>query len=90
MAEKYATLGTWTRRLSAVEVSLLCVALNRYTKSGVEATTQSLPFFTRIAARDALIAAEPHLVERGQFIVRRLLQQIVSMEETSGENARCN
>lgn len=87
---KYATLGNWTRRLSAVEVSLLCVALNRYANAGVEASTQTLPFFTRIAARDALMAAEPHLVERGQFIVRRLLQQIVSMEEASGENARHN
>ena len=87
---RYSTLGNWTRRLSAVEVSLLCVALNRYTESGVEASTKTLPFFTRIAARDALIAAEPHLVERGQFIVGRLLQQIVSMEEASGENARNN
>ena len=86
----YATLGYWAKRLTAVEVSLLCVALNRYTDAGVEATRQTLPFFTRIAARDALIAAEPHLVERGQFIVRNLLHQIVSMEEASGENARNN
>lgn len=87
---KYATLGNWTRRLSQIEVSLLCVALNRYTKSGVEATRETLPFFTRIAARDALMAAEPHLVERGQFIVRNMLNQLVNMEETSGENARTN
>ena len=86
----YATLGYWAKRLTAVEVSLLCVALNRYTDAGVEATRQTLPFFTRTAARDALIAAEPHLVERGQVIVQRLLQQLVSMEETSGENARHN
>lgn len=87
---KYATLGYWAKRLTAVELSLLCVALNRYANSGVEATRETLPFFTRIAARDALMAAEPHLVERGQFIVRNMLNQLVNMEEASGENARHN
>lgn len=87
---KYATLGYWAKRLTAVELSLLCVALNRYANAGVEATRETLPFFTRIAARDALMAAEPHLVERGQFIVRNMLNQLVNMEEASGENARHN
>jgi len=84
------TLGNWTRRLSAVEVAVLCVALNRYANAGVEAGTRTLPFFTRQAAREALTAAMPHLVERGQRICQSMLTQIVNMEESNGENARNN
>jgi hypothetical protein len=84
------TLGNWTRRLSAVEVSLLCVALNRYIGEGPEANTKSLPFFTRLAACEALTSAMPHLVERGQRICQNMLEQIVNMEEASGENASSN
>lgn len=86
------TLGNWTKRLSAVEVSLLCTALNHYMadEGGPEANTRSLPFFTREVAREALIAAIPNLVERGQHICQNMLTQIVNMEESSGENARHN
>lgn len=84
------TLGNWTKRLSAVEVSLLCTALNRYANAGPDANTKSLPFFTYEAARVSLIAAMPNLVERGQRICQNMLQQIVSMEDASGENARSN
>lgn len=85
-----AALGNWARNLNEIEAALLCMAINRYTNAGVYANDQTLPFFTRIAARDALIAAEPHLVERAQFLSQRLLRAIVNMEESSGENPRNN